>query len=135
MAVTSREVKTLSAPAVFLDGLRLKIIPNTCTAELPGEISTRAVSAGGGAYDIVHGVNVEAFTCMVKFEIANTAEMVELIEDYKARANTVTLSTLKLVEDAIQLTYDRMLLTNKIELSFEAEGSIPVEFTGRFVAV
>jgi hypothetical protein len=132
---TAREVKTLSAPAVFLDGRRLKIIPNSCTAELPGGNNARAVSAGGDAYDIVHGVDVEQFVCMVKFDVAYTTENLELIEDYKAKANAVETSTIKLVEKPVQLSFDRMILSNKIELPFEAEGSISLEFSGRYAAV
>ncbi|MEQ8823844.1 MAG: hypothetical protein RIC14_05675 [Filomicrobium sp.] len=132
---TSRELKTLSAPAVFLDGIRLKVIPNSVTAELPGETKSRAVSAGGGAYDLVKGVDVEQFVCIIKMDVANTAEMKELAEDYKARANTVTTSTLKLIEDPTQLSYDRVTLDNKPELAFEAEGVISLEFSGRYLAV
>ncbi len=132
---TAKEVRTLSAPAVFIDGRRIKVIPNSCTAELPGEVQTRAVSAGGAAYDIVHGVDVEAFTCVVKFDVALTGEMVEFVEDMKAKALNVDVSTVELVEKTAQLVYDRMLLTNKVEMEFAAEGSVSLEFTGRYAGI
>lgn len=132
---TARELKTLSAPAVYLDGRLIKVIPNSVKAELPGETKTRAVSGGGGAYDVVKGVNVEEYICKVQFDVASTAEMIELVQDYKARANAVVASTLKLVEDPLQLSYDRMTLDNKPEIGFEAEGNISLEFTGRYAGV
>lgn len=129
---TIKELKTLSAPAVYIDGRRVKIIPNSCTAELPGEVKTRAVSAGGDAYDVVHGVDVEAYYCAVKFDVANTGEMVELVQDYKSRARRIETSTIKLVEDGTTLNYDRMVLSNKLEIQFSAEGNISLEWHGRY---
>ena len=127
-----REVKTLSAPAILVDGRRWKIIPNSCSAEIPGEVKPRAVSAGGNSYDIVHGVDVEAFVCMVKFDVANTQEMLELVKDYKARAANIEMSTIEIAEDTTQLVYDRTILVSKIEMEFSAEGNISLEWSGRF---
>lgn len=132
---TVKEVRALSAPAIYLDGRRLKIIPNSCTAELPGEIKSRAVSAGGGSVDIVHGYDVEADVCKVKFDVANTGEMVEVVQDYKAKAKRIDLSTLKIVEDTLQLVYDRMVLTNRVEVPYEADGKITLEFMGRYAGI
>lgn len=132
---TIKEIKTLSDPAIYVDGKRLKIISNSCTAEMPGEVASRAVSAGGGAIAIVHGVNTEAYVCMVRFDLANTAENMEFVLDYKERARTVSVSTLQIVEDSVQLNYDTMILTNKVEASFDSEGVISVEFSGRYAGV
>lgn len=132
---TARECRVLSNPTVYLDGRKIKIIPNSCKAELPDEIKTRAVSAGGGAIDVVHGLDVEQAYCKVTFDLANTAENVDLVQDYKARGRTFLLSTLRLAEDTVQLSYDHMLLSNKVEIGFESEGNISVEFTGRYAGV
>ena len=132
---TVKEVKSLSAPAVFLDGRRVKVIPNSVKAELPDEIKSRAVSSGGGAIDIVHGLDLEQAICKVSFDVANTGEMAELVQDYKARGRRFELSTLKLVEDTLQLNYDRALLTNRVEVPYEAEGKITLEFMGRYAGI
>lgn len=132
---TAREIRTLSDPAIYVDDRRLKIIPNSCSVELPGEVKSRAVSAGGGAYDIVHGVDAEAFVCTVKFDLAYTRENLEFVLDYKARAQIIDVSTLKIVDGTSQLIYDRMILTNKIEATHEAEGKISLEWMGRFTGV
>lgn len=132
---TPREVKVLSNPTVYLDGRKIKVLPNSVKAELPDEIKTRAVSSGGGGIDVVHGVDLEAAYCKVMLEVANTAENVDLVLDYKARARVITLSTLRLAEDTLQLSYDHMVLSNKPELEFAAEGSISLEFCGRYAGV
>lgn len=132
---TVKEIRSLSAPAIYLDGRRIKIIPNSCKAELPGEVKSRAVSAGGGSYDIVHGYDVESVVCKVTFDVANTGEMAELVQDYAARAQRIDVSTLKIVEDTLQLAYDRMVLANKVEIGYEAEGTISLEFMGRYASL
>lgn len=132
---TVKEVRALSAPAVYLDGRRIKIIPNSFKAELPDEIKSRAVSAGGGAIAIVHGLDLEQAVCKVSFDVANTGEMVELIQDYKAKARRMETSTLKAVEDTLQLSYDQLVLTNRVEVPYEAEGKITLEFMGRYAGI
>lgn len=133
--MANREQRSLSTPSVHLDGRRLKIVPNTCTAELPGESKVRAVSAGGGAVEMVHGFDVEAMVCTVKFDLPNTSEYVELAQDYAARRINGLPSTLKIVDESEQLHYDQMTLTNRVEIPFEPEGKISLEWMGRYSAV
>ena len=126
---------TLSDSAVYVDDRRMKIIPNTLSTEEPGEGTARAVSAGAGAYEIVHGRNVEAKVAVVKFDIANTQENQEFIDDYIARADSFAFSTLKVVDLGVQKIYDTALLTNKIEVMYEAEGNVSLEWSARRTGV
>lgn len=130
-----REERTLSAPILFLDGRRLKVIPNSVKHEVPGEAKVRAVSAGGGAVEMVYGVDIEAYACKVEFELAATQEYAELAMDYAARRTNGERTTIKIVEDTAQFHYDQLTLTNKIEIPHEPEGKIKFEFMGRFAAV
>lgn len=131
-----REERTLSAPTIFLDGRRLKIIPNSCMHELPFEAKVRAVSAGGGAVEMVYGVDLEAGACKVEFELPCTAEYVELAQDYASRrVGNSGSSTIRIVEETEQFHYDQMTLVNKIEIPHEPEGKIKFEFEGRYAAV
>lgn len=132
---TAKEVQALSAPTIYLDGRRLKILPNSCRAELPGEVKSRAVSAGGGATSMVHGYDVEADVCKIKFDVANTGEMAELLQDYASRRRRIELSTIKIIEKTVNLSYDQAVMTNKIEIGFEADGKIEVEFMGRYASI
>lgn len=132
---TPRETRALSAPMIYLDGFRVKIIPNTLSAEMPGEVKSRAVSAGGGSIEIVHGYDAEASVCKVKFEVANTAENVDLAKDYKARAKITATSTIRIDEDTEVLHFDSMVLGNRIEIPYEPDGKITFEFNGRYVGI
>lgn len=132
---TQREVKTLSDPIIYLDGRRILALPNKTTVELPGEVSTRSVSAGGGSHSVVHGYNVEEAHCVVKFSVANTKANQELVLDYKAKQKNIDLSTIKVVEDDSAMNYDTMVLQNKTELGYEAEGEIALEFGGRYAGL
>lgn len=127
---TTREVRVLSNPTVYLDGRKIKVLPNKTKVELPGEVKTRAVSAGGGAISIVHGYDVEQSWVKVTFEVANTAEQMALVKDYTARRAVINLSTLRLVEDTEQTIVTDAVLANKPEVAYEAEGSITLEFHG-----
>lgn len=135
MAATVKEVRALSAPAIYLDGKRIKIIPGSLKADLPGMVKGRAVSSGGGSVDMVYGYDVEADACKIVFEVANTAEMAELAADYSARRRTTQISTLKIVEQTAQFSYDTVLMTDKIEIPFDADGKIKLEFMGRYVGI
>ena len=132
---TQREIKTLSDPIIYLDGRRLKVLPNKTTGELPGEVSTRAVSAGAGSHHVVHGYNAEEAYCRVSFSLAHTKENQEIVLDLEARKLRVAPSTIKIVEDESALNYEDMVLQSKTELTFEAEGEIALEFAGRYAGL
>lgn len=128
-----REERSLSAPTVFLDGRRLKIIPNSLTHDLPGEAKVRAV-ASGNTTEMVHGIDLEADVCTIAFELANTAEYRELALDYIARRKSGETSTVKIVEDGAQDVYDQCILTNKVNMPRDTEGKIKIELMGRYSA-
>ena len=92
-----REERTLSAPTVFLDGRRLKVVPSSVSHELPFEAKVRAVSAGAGAVEMVYGIDISAGACKVAFELATTQEYAELAMDYTARRISGDRSTIKIV--------------------------------------
>lgn len=130
-----RETRALSTPIVLLDNVRIKILPNSLTVTDPGEAKGRAVSAGGGSVDLVYGFDASTEIATISFEVANTAEMVELKKDYAARRKRVQTSTLLVIEEGLQTSYDTVLMTKQSDTPYEVEGKIKLEFQGRELAV
>ncbi len=130
---TLAEALTLSAPKVQIDGQTIKIIPGSVERDIPGERKVRAVSVGGDAVDMVVGLNVEELKAKVKFSVAHTAEMLRLVETVADKANKGVPVTIKIIEPTKQLSYEQMFLTSKPSAKYEAEGSIDLEFEGKYV--
>lgn len=130
---TLEETLTLSAPKVQVNGRTIKIIPGSVERDIPGERKVRAVSAGGNTVSMVSGLNVEELKASVKFSVPHTAEMVDWAEAIADDANRGVFCTIKIIEQTKQLSYEQMILTAKPSTKYEAEGSIDLEFEGRYV--
>jgi hypothetical protein len=129
-----REERSLSAPIVFIDGRRMKVIPKSVSNEIPGSAKVRAVSAGGGDVEMVFGIDLEDMVCAIKFKLPNTAEYAEFAKDVAARRQSGDRSTIRIVEDTIQDVYDQCTCVNKISIPREPEGEIELEYMGRYLA-
>ena len=130
---TLAESLTLSAPKVQINGQTIKIIPGSVERDIPGERKVRAVSAGGNAVDMVVGQNVEELKAQVKFSLAHTAENFNLVEKLADDANRGIPATIKIIEQTKNLSYEQMYMTSKPTAKYEAEGSIDVEFEGKYM--
>ena len=128
---TKAQIKTLSAPRVYLDGKLLKVLPNTVKIEDMREVKTRAVSSGGGSSTVVHGFDAATKLFKVTFSLAHTREYADLLGEYKGRAESIDTSVLKIVEDTDQEVIADAVLTNSVSRNYEAEGALELEFTGR----
>jgi hypothetical protein len=79
-------IKVLAAPAMYVDGVLIAVVPNSVTVSIPGEVKVRSMSAGGGATVPVVGLDAESLKAMVKFEIASTAANIELTRSWRAKS-------------------------------------------------
>lgn len=127
------ETLTLSAPKVQINGRTIKIITGSVERDIPGERKVRAVSSGGNSVSMVVGVNVEELKAGVKFSVAHTGEMVNLVEQWADDSNRGVPVTIKIIEQTKQLAYEQMYLVNKPSAKYEAEGSIDLEFEGLYI--
>lgn len=130
---TVGQVKNLSTPAIYVSGVLIKIVPNSCRMKIPGEVNVRAMSAGGGVVEIVAGVNAEKLIGEVSFDIAATAENVSMIRAWRKNSNNAIPETLRIVEQADQYAYDTMFLANEPEVEFKSDGNMKCEWKGRYV--
>lgn len=128
-----RQSKALSTPRVVVDGTVIPVVPNSVKATIPGEIAVRAMSAGGGAIQIVSGVDAETLKSKVSFSLANTVANVALVRGWKAAVVDSGFGVaIRLEEKAGSYAYTNMILTNENEIGFESEGSIDCEFEGDY---
>lgn len=127
---TAAQYQVLSTPAVYVDGAEIKIIPNSLAQPEPGVRSVRAVSAGGAAVSHVVGNDAAEMKGRVTFRMAVTAETVDLIEGWVAKANDLDPVTVTVVTRARTSSYRQMWLTDAPEYSYEAEGEVEVAFEG-----
>lgn len=127
------QIAVLSTPKVLVDQRVVKVVPNSVKMMIPGEAKPRAMSAGGGSIEIVVGVDAATLMSKVSFSVAATAENVELLRGWKAKALNYEPCTVQIVHRGNQYAYEQMYMTNAPDVSMEAEGSIDVEFNGKFV--
>jgi hypothetical protein len=134
MAQTLEQSRVLATPTLMINGRVVKIIPGSLSESGGGEVKVRTVSAGGGAFEIVRGVDAKQFMTALKFEVANTAENQDFVEQLHADAALGLSATVLLVNDGKQKAFDDMCMTNKFDAKYEAEGNIPVEMSGKWNA-
>ena len=128
MAVADTQV--LSAPKVQVDGMTIKILPNSFHQTVPGETKVHPVSAGGDAVSAVVGENVEGDMSVVKFDLAATAANIALITQWKANARNGIGSTLTASQGVWNDSWADMYVTNKVDIHHSSDGKFTVEWHG-----
>lgn len=127
------QVAVLSTPKILVDGRVVKVVPNSVKMQIPGEAKPRGMSAGGGAIEIVVGVDASTLMSKVSFSVAATAENVEMIRGWKDKTLNYEASTVQIVHRGNQYPYEQMYMSNAPDVAMEAEGSIDVEWMGKYV--
>lgn len=130
---TPAELKNLSTPKVFVDGVVVAIVPNSFKLELPGETKVRAMNAGGGAVQMVVGVDAESDKADIEFKLAGTANNIERIRGWRAKARRGQPSAIRVVEETAQYSFEQMFMTDRSDVEFSAEGDASVKFCGKMV--
>lgn len=130
---TSEQVRTLSTPKVYIEGVVWPIVPNSFKSNIPGETKVRFMSSGGNGGQIVSGLNAEELKGKVKFSVATTLQMINRVREVKDATNAGNGVTIRAVDGPYQGAWQTMFLVNDTEVSFEAEGVIELEFEGEYV--
>lgn len=128
-----KETRQLAQPRVQVNGRTIKIVGGSLKKSIPGETAVRAVSAGNQSVSIVAGLDVSTLVSMVSFDVANTAEQHEFVEDMRSKSNNGEPVTIRIIEDTKQFSYQEMYLTSAPEAEFASEGNISLEFKGSYV--
>lgn len=125
------QTKQLSTPKVIIDGVVVAIVPNSCEIRIPGESKVRAMNAGGGAVQIVSGVNAETLIGHVKFDIAATAQNADRVRAWKQKMLTGVGMTCNIVEDGVQFPHQDMAMTKDTTIHAKSDGNITIEMEGQ----
>lgn len=125
------QTKQLSTPKVIVDGVVFAIVPNSCEIRVPGESKVRAMSAGGGAVQIVQGLNAETLLGHVKFDVPATAQNADRVRSLKEKMKRGELVTVNVVEDEVSFPHQDMGLTKDTMIHAKSDGNITLEFEGQ----
>jgi hypothetical protein len=122
----------ISDPAVVINNESVNLVPSTVTyTEGFGEQSVRAQSSGNGRVDQVYSDDVTTHYSMIKFEVYNTVDSIELARRLKANknGNTITVSGIDPTSGKKVLrTFKKAALTNNFEVQFGNDSSFELEF-------
>lgn len=130
---TLAQTRVLATPTIMLNGRVLKIVPGSLKEDGGGSGKVRAVSAGGNAVALVHGVDAKEYTTSLKWEMANTAENQDIVLQFHNDSNNGIPSTILIVNDSKQKAFNDVYMVNKFTADYSAEGNIPVETMSLFV--
>lgn len=126
--------KTLSVPSIIINNESLKIVPNTFVYDGgEGEVSVRSASGGGRNSETVHSSNAETFIGKCNFEMFLTADLDNKIATWKENIGNNNIQAFQRPiggGDAVTLSWDGMSLTNAIERTASADGTVSLEFQG-----
>lgn len=133
MATATYATKTLSTPKVLIDGEVIAVVPNSVEVDIPGDAKVRAMSAGGGATQIVFGVNAETLIGKVKMDIPATSQNYDRCRKWKANMINGIGSTISIIELDSQIPFQTMQLTKDTKLHMKADGNIQLEWEGQYL--
>ena len=122
----------LSVPVVILNNEALAIVPNSLVydgGEVEVEVS--AMSVGGGKTESVHYENAEGAVSMVKFELAMTSLVDQIIAECKSQtAGNVIQFVHRVGKKNLKRTFTGMSLVNRPERNVGSDGTVELEFKG-----
>lgn len=127
------QTKQLSTPKFLVDGVVVPIVPNTCTARIPGDAKVRAMSAGGGSTQVVTGLDASTLIAHVKVELAATAQNADRVRDWKQRMIDGVGMTIEIVDTDFQMTGQNMHFTKETTLHFKSDGNVDCEWEGQYL--
>lgn len=122
----------ISDPAVVINNESVSLAPGTVTyTEGFGEQNVRAQSSGNGRVAQVYSDDVQTHFSMVKFEVFNTVESIELARSLKANknGNTITVSGIDpITNKKVLRTFKQAALINNYEVQFGNDTTFELEF-------
>jgi len=133
---TISQTREVSTPSVLVSGVTIPIIPNSAEWGLGNGSTPRAVSNGGGSIALVNGIDASKLVCGVKFEVANTPEMIGICRAWINNANNGGQETIQIVDQASgsSWAFDQCYLKGDMNAGLKANGNITVAWDARYVA-
>ena len=121
----------LSTPQVIVDGETIAVVPNSVVVRVPGEAKVRAMSIGGGAIEVVTGLDASTLIGHVKFEIPSTRRNADRVLKWKQKMKVGEKMTVNIVFPNGAFPHQQMSLTKDTEIAMKSDGNIPLEFEGQ----
>ena len=133
VATASYNARVLSTPQIIINGEVWPILPNTLVVRIPGDAKVRAVSSGGGATDVVVGVDATNLLAQVSFEVANTAQNYDRIRKVKSDMIDSIYAGINIADPDEPLAFQNMAFSKDTEAHWKSDGSISCAFEGSWV--
>ena len=122
----------ISDPSVVVNNEPVGIAPGTVKfTEGKGEQKMRAQSTGNGKVDAIYSQDVTTQFSMVKFELYNDIDSIEIARDWKdlLNGNVVTVTGKDVTTGkVITRTFRKAALVSDYEVEFGSESTFEVEF-------
>lgn len=115
---------------VYVNDLPIKYTPNTLSLnDGRGERVVRTQAIGGGATELIVTDNLETHKGMVKFQLRNDVELIELVLGWRdALDQNVVHLVFQQGDVSWSKTFKQATIINNVEYELQAEGNIEVEF-------
>lgn len=128
----AESTKIISAPYISIDGLPLKVQPNSISYTIgKGEQTVKTLSIGGGAVDTVTSDNVETKFSKLKFKAYSTIDAINEINNWKDRNGLLLVQVAGVDESSgqtLNLTFQKAVLINDVEVFLKESGDAELEF-------
>jgi hypothetical protein len=98
-----------------------------------GEYKTRAMTAGGGAVDVIYTIDAESKLAKIKCSVESTDYMVDLYNSWKDQvfvAISLVGSKVGVIQDTFSRYFNQMTLLTNAEIKASADGEFEIEFSG-----
>jgi len=102
-----------------------------------GEYKTRAMTAGGGAVDVIYTVDAESKLAKIKCTVEATDYMVDLYNQWKDAifvACSLIGTQVGSITDTFSRYFNTMTLLTNAEIKASSDGEFEIEFSGSPVA-
>jgi hypothetical protein len=121
--------KALVDGQIIINDRPIAPVPNSVERDYGrGETTVTPQSLGNGNIEIVTSVNVETMKSMFKFSVKPTADIVDLIDDWKLNTG---LNTIRYISEDVYETYEQMSVVNTVVIPDSNDGVIELEFQGK----
>ena len=95
-----------------------------------GEATGEAITAGGNAIDFVYGEDASTKIAMVKFELVNIKEHVDILNEWFSN-NKTGGSTIEISETNFSVAFNNSHLMKDPDISMSTDGSLEILFQGK----
>lgn len=120
--------QSLSTPTLEINDQPVAYVPNTIVFKPGlGDRTVKPQCAGGNSIEIVISENAETKASMVKFQLKDTAENIDLSKGW---TNNINGNTIRIYQGEASYSFRHMVVTTEPENKTGTDGSIDLEFMG-----